>query len=358
MDNRKIRVAITQGDANGVGFELIFKTFIEPEMLELCTPIVYGSPKVASYHSKALNIHCPFSIINNIEDTRDDRVNLLVCHDEDIKVEFGKCTAESAIPAIKAVAAAVDDCQKGLADILVCGPVNDRIIQAGNAGQVSLDDCVCRLIDKAGQSLRIYQNDLIRMTVASKGTIKNVGDYINKENISSKIRALHAALKRDFLLDNPRIAVLALNLVDDTEENEVIKPAIQELTQEDIQVFGPYKSCNFFAGRDYEAFDGILAMYQEQAMLAMRMLTDIETVAVQTGLPIVCTMPDCDAQMPLAGKGKANASLLRNAIYAGIDMLRARHSYDEASAHPLKKLYKDHVDNSEKPYSSQTKKKE
>lgn len=98
MENRKIRVAITHGDTNGIGYEIIFKTFAEPAMLELCTPIIYGSPKVAAYHRNALGIQANFTIINNVEDAVDGKVNLLTTFDEDVKVDMGQPSKEAEPP--------------------------------------------------------------------------------------------------------------------------------------------------------------------------------------------------------------------------------------------------------------------
>lgn len=356
IENRKIRVAITQGDSNGVGFEMIFKTFSEPEMLELCTPIIYGSPKIASYHNKALNVnpekeplHCPYSIINKVEDAHEDKVNLLVCFDEDLKVEFGKCTPASAVPAMKAMDVAVDDCKKGLVDVLVCGPVERRNVQAGDE-QVNIGDYINFLTDKDDRLLRLYQNEKIRFAVASTGSISNVLAGINEENITSKLRSMCAVLKRDFRIDNPRIAVLALNPGDESEENALLATIVQTLYADDIQVFGPYKSDRFFPRREFEAFDAVLAIYPEQALLPMMMLSDSPAVVVQSGLPFVCTAPYCDARLPLAGRGLADEAPLRAAIYAGLDIFAARKDYDEAHANPLKKLYKERSDSGEKPY--------
>ncbi len=356
-ENRKLRVAITQGDANGVGFEMIFKTFLEPEMLSLCTPVIYGSPKVASYHSKALNLHNTFSIISRIEDVHDDRVNLLVSTDEEVKVEFGKHSDDSARVALTSIKKAIVDCQRGLVDVLVCGPTDNRKIVVDGAEKL-MDSHVCRLLDGDHQSLRLFQNDVLRMMVVHAGSLKNISSALSKEKMSSTIKSLHATLQRDFRLDNPRIAILALNLVDDVEESEILLPAVRELIESNLQVFGPYKSDQFFGYRGFESFDAIIAMHYEQALLPMRMLTDRGMVVVQTNLPFVCTMPFCDAQIPIGGRGKADEMPLRQAIYAGLDIFRARKDYDEALSNPLQKHYIERSENAERPYFPPIKKTE
>ncbi len=345
MENRKIRVAITQGDANGVGLEMIFKTFMEPEMLELCTPVIYTSPKVASYHSKALNLHCQYSIVSKVEDVKADRVNLLVCYEDDLKVEFGQPTPESALLAVRSVTAAYADYQKGLIDVLVCGPIVDRILQFSPTEQIRLADYIRRIVDKEKKSIDIYDSDILRLAVASHADVRDVAAALTKENIKSIVASLHTTLRRDFRIDNPRIAMLTLNLRESLEEREVLHPLVDELTGSDVQLFGPYRSDEFFASQGFTAFDIVLCMHYEQAMLPLRMLTDKEVTVVKSGLPIVCVTPHTDAQMAIAGRGKANENLLRRAIYTAIDIFRARADYDEAIANPLEKRYKERSDN-------------
>ncbi len=345
MENRKIRVAITQGDANGVGLEMIFKTFMEVEMLEICTPIIYTSPKVASYHSKALNLHCQYSIVNKVEDVRADRVNLLVCYEDDLKVDFSQATPESALLAVRSVTAAYGDYQKGLVDVLVCGPIDDRILEFSQTERIRLSSYISRIVDKEKKALSVYESDVVRLATLTHADVKDVAEAVTRENVKQVVKSLHSTLRRDFRVDNPRIAVLALNGRVSQEEREVIEPVVEELMGESVQVFGPYMSDEFFAEGSYKAFDVVLAMYDEQARLPLRMLTDREVAVVESGLPLVCVAPHSDAQMAIAGRGKADENLLRKAIYTGIDIFRARSDYDEATANPLEKRYKEHMDN-------------
>ncbi len=363
MEDNKIRIGLTQGDANGIGFELIFRTFMEPEMLELCTPVIYGSPKIASYHGKALGFHCPYTIINKVEDIHDDKVNLLVCFDEDVKVEFGKRTGITAQPAMNAIAAAVKDCNNGFTDMVVCGPVNRRSVTTEDNTQVDLGEYASYIADKyivstlspgdakhGNTRMRLIQNETMRAAIVGTGSISSVSEALTAENVTTKLRSLNHTLKRDYRIDNPRIAVLGICLADEGEENNMLSGVISSLTEEDIQAFGPYRSDDFFARGYYNTFDAILAMYPEQVLTPLKMITDTASVIVETGLPIVCTAPMCNARTPIAGRGLADAELLRKAIYAGTDILAARKDYDEARANPLKKLYKEHSDAGERPY--------
>ena len=323
MEDRKIRVAITHGDTNGIGYEVILKAFEDPMMLELCTPIIYGSPKVASYHRKALELETQYCIINTAEDAREDRVNLLATFDDEVKVELGQPTDESAEAARKAVARAKEDLVKGLYDVLVMGPVRPNPNPA-----------------KEDKSLTIMVSDAVRIALATtRLPIKDVSQAITSEKISEKIKIFHNSLKRDFRISNPRIAVLALNPQLGTEEEEVITPAIEALTQEAIPVFGPYLADEFFGNHLYDHFDGVLAMYDDQGVLPFRALAQDGGVKLKAGISAVCTTPDLDPAFEIAGKNIADPQSMRQAIYTAIDMFRFREEYDEPLANQLPKLY-------------------
>ena len=168
MENRKIRVAITHGDTNGVGYEVIFKTFAAPEMLELCTPIIYGSPKVAAYHRKMLNLEATFSIINKAEDARDDRVNLLTTFDEEVKVEIGTPSKEAGMAALKALERAMADYRKGLFDVLVTGPINKDNIQCDTFRFCGHTEYLEDRVGDGQKALMILMNDYLRVALVTK----------------------------------------------------------------------------------------------------------------------------------------------------------------------------------------------
>ena len=333
MENHKIRVAITQGDTNGIGYELILKTFGEPEMQEICTPIIYGSQKIAAYHSNALQQQSHFHIIKDAREARDGKVNLIVCCNEETKVDFGRETAESKAAAQSAMDKALADAKDGCFDVLVCCPANN-----GKKGE------------------HIYINDVVRVATLCEGDAKAEG-ALTQENLTEKVKMIHSMLKRDFRLSNPRIAILALNSEPTIEEQEIIAPAVSALAESSIQVFGPYQAEDFIGTRKYEAFDAILAMNRKQAE-PFGKLTDTEGVAVLSGMPVVSTMPDTDAHYDIAGKNEANEAIFRNAIYTAIDIFRNQKEYDRPLVNPLPKLYHERPDNGEKLRFSIPKKKE
>lgn len=352
MENRKVRVAITHGDTNGVGYEVILKTFESPEILELCTPIIYGSPKVAAYHAKALGIEVQFSIINDMSEAQDNRVNLLNCFgDEDIKVELGIAAPEAGVAAQKAIDRAIEDYRKGLFDVLVTAPVCKNSIQGFNGHAAYLSQ---RLGEGKNGVTILLSNDLRVALVTNNVAIKDVAESITKTKIVEKAQLLHQALKRDLRVNNPRIAVLALNPrcgedgVLGDEEQEIISPAVKELAEQGIQAFGPYAADDFFSSASYMRFDAVLAMYHDQGLAPFKSLTPGDGVRYTAGLPIVRTAPAHGMQYDIAGKNKADERSFRHAIFDAIDIWRNRKDYDEPMGNPLQKLYHEKRDDSEK----------
>ena len=349
--NRRPRVAITHGDTNGVGYEVILKTFVEPAILELCTPIIYGSPKVAAYHSKALNLETPFTVISDASDAKDDQLNLLATFDEEIKIDLGQPTAESAQAALKAIDRSLEDYGKGLYDVLVTAPVFKNSIQGFNGHTAYIES----KIGEGKHGLTVLMNDDLRVSLVTNNVaIKDVAESITKQKIVDKALLFHQALRRDLRVSSPRIAVLALNPrcgedgVLGTEEQEIIIPAINELVGQGLQVFGPYAADDFFGRSSYYRFDGVLAMYHDQGQTPFKAVAYENGVRFTTGLPLVRTAPAHGANFAAAGKGITDEQSLRNAIYTAIDVWRNRQNYDEPLQNPLPKLYHERRDESEK----------
>ena len=323
MENRKIRVAITHGDTNGIGYEVILKAFEDSGMLDMCTPIIYGSPKIATYHRNVLQLETPFTIISKAEEAHPDRLNLLATFDDEVKVEFGSPTSVSAEAARKALQRAKEDLKNGLYDVLVQAPVVSS-----------------RTPDPDDKSLLIMFADDIRIALATNHLpIKDVATSITSDKLVEKCQLLHTSLKRDFRINNPRIAVLALNPQLGAEEENIISPALKTVEEAGIQAYGPYTADDFFGNDLQGSFDGILAMYDDQGNVPFKTLAREYGVKMKTGFPFVITTPDHDPCFDIAGKGIADPASLRHAIYAAIDIFRNRINYDEPLANPLPKLY-------------------
>ena len=331
MDEKKIRVALTHGDTNGIGYELIFKAFSAPEMLELCTPVIYGSPKVAAYHRKALGIETTFSIISSADDIRDGKLNLLTCFDEEVKVELGVPTEEATAAGGKALKKAIEDQKEGRFDALVLAPVaqNSEVKRQG-------------LVVMMDENLRVA-------LLSTDSAMKDAVSKVTKERVCNKAEQLFDLLKRDLRISNPRVAVLALNPnADGVEEAEIIRPAIDELVGKGKQVFGPYPAGSFFGSDNYLAFDGILAMYHDQGTIPFRALSSSDSIVCVAGLPVPCTMPLNTTCHTNAGKGVADENSFRQAVYMAIDICRNRRNYDAPLANPLPKLFHERRDDGEK----------
>ena len=351
MENRKIRVAITQGDTNGIGYELIFRAFAGTEILDLCTPIIYGSPKIATYHDNALDLNSKFTIINDASEARDGRVNLLAVFDDDVKVELGTPTEESGNAGLRAIDRALADYQQGLFDVLVTAPIdnNDAFHFSGQSRYIE-DHIECD-----GQGLSILTSDDLRVALVTRNLpLHQVAESITKENIEATAKKFYESLRRDFRISNPRIAVLSINPkagdngLLGTEEQEIIRPAIEELAKEDIEAFGPYATDRLFGTGDYDYFDGILAMYYDQGLAPFRAIAPDSGVNYTAGLPIVRTAPEVGASFDIAGRNEADATPMLHAIYLAIDIFRHRKEYDEAGTNPLPKLYHEKKDDSDK----------
>ena len=343
---RKIRVAITQGDTNGVGYEVILKAFADPLMLELCTPIIYGSPKIAAYHRKALNIETNFSIINNAEEARDGRINLLSCFDEEVKIEMGQPSQEAGQAALKALDRAMTDFRNELYDVLVTAPINKATIQSPGFKFPGHTEYIETCLGEGKKALMILMSENLRVAlVTTHLPIKDVAHAITKEAIVEKATIFHESLRRDFRISSPRIAVLALNphAGDDgllgSEEKDIIRPAVEELAEKGIQAYGPYPADGFFGAGTFDRFDGVLAMYHDQGLAPFKTIAIENGVNYTAGLPIVRTSPDHGTAYDIAGQGKADESSMRQAIYTAIDIFRNRKNYDEPLKNPLPKLF-------------------
>lgn len=355
MEDRKLRVAITHGDTNGIGYEVIFKVFADPAMLELCTPIIYGSPKVAAYHRNALGIQANFTIINSAEDANPNKLNLLTTVENDVKVELGVPSKEAGAASLAALERAMEDYRKGLFDVLVTAPINKNNIQSDSFSFCGHTEYIENRVGEGSKALMILVNNMMKVAlVTTHLPVSDVAAAITEEQIIEKATIFNTSLKRDFRISNPRIAVLSLNPhagdngVLGSEENDKIIPAVKKLADSGILAFGPFAADGFFGHGTYDSFDGILAMYHDQGLAPFKCLDLGEGVNFTAGLPIVRTSPDHGTAYEIAGKGVADESSFRHAVYMAIDVFRNRADYDEPLANPLKKLYHEKRDDSEK----------
>ena len=350
--NKKIRVGITQGDTNGIGYEVILKALANPQMIELCTPVIYGSSKILTYHRKANDLQA-FQINNtrSADSLKDTMPNLVdVCDADDIKVDLGQPSKQAGRAAFLALEAAVSDLKNGKIDVLVTAPINKDNIQSDEfAFPGHTEYLEASLGDGESKALMILCNEQVRVAlVTTHKAIAQVPQEITETNVLEKLRAFSDSLKRDFGIVRPRIAVLALNPhagengMLGKEEQTAIKPAIDRANDEDHMLcFGPYAADGFFGNAQYRHFDGVLAMYHDQGLAPFKTLAMNDGVNFTAGLPYVRTSPDHGTGYDIVGKGVADENSMRQAIYAAIDIFRCRQRNDEMYRNPLRRQYFD-----------------
>ncbi len=331
MENSKVRVGITQGDINGVGYEVILKTFADPVMLELCTPIIYGSPKVAAYHRKVLDLPTNFSIVNSASDASHNRLSVVNCTDDEIKVEFSKADSEAGKAALDALERAVEEYKKGLIDVIVTAPINKHTVQSETFSFPGHTEYMEERLGDGAKSLMILMKDDFRVAlVTGHIPVSQIASTITKELIQEKLRTFHNSLKQDFGIGAPRIAVLSLNphAGDEgllgKEEEEIIIPALKEMAAKGILCYGPYPADGFMGSGNFTHFDGVLAMYHDQGLAPFKALVMDEGVNYTAGLSVVRTSPAHGTAYDIAGKGLASEDSFRQAVYVSIDVFRNR----------------------------------
>jgi 4-hydroxythreonine-4-phosphate dehydrogenase len=355
MENKRLRIGITQGDINGVGYEVILKTFDNPAMLELCTPIIYGSPKVITYHRKALGMDTTFSIINSASEASYGRINVVNCNDDEVKVELGKPSREAGKAAFEALEKAMMEYKEGLYDVLVTAPIHKEMIQSEAFAFPGHTEYIEQSVGEGAKALMILASEQLRVAlVTTHLPIAKVASTLTSELIGEKIQLFDASLKTDYGINSPRIAVLALNPhagdggVIGNEEGTIITPAIKSMREQGILCYGPFPADGFFGNGTYNRFDGVLAMYHDQGLIPFKVMAMESGVNFTAGLPIIRTSPDHGTAFDIAGKNEASADSFRQALYMAIDIYRNRKSNDEAYRNPLRKLYYEKRDDSDK----------
>lgn len=330
MEN-KLKIGITQGDINGIGYEVILKTLTDNRMLEICTPIIYGSPKVAAYHRKVLDLNINLNLINSAQEASEKRVNIINCNNDDIKVEISQSTQIAGDAAFQAIEKAAADLKDGLIDAIVTAPINKKNIQSDKFSFPGHTEYFEQTFGKKGDALMLLVSDKLRVAVATGHVpVSKVAQCLSKELIVEKIQILNNTLKQDFGIIRPRIAVLGLNPhsgdqgVIGREEMDIIRPAINEALENGIVCVGPLPSDGFFGSDDYTKYDAILAMYHDQGLIPFKLLSMDSGVNYTAGLNVVRTSPDHGTAYDIAGKNLASENSFRQAIYAAIDIVKNR----------------------------------
>ena len=355
MEQNKIKIGITQGDVNGIGYEIILKAFEDPTIFDFCTPIVYGSPKVMTYHRKALDMETSFTIVNSAAEAINGKLNVVNCCDDEIKVEFGKPSKESGKAAYDAFKRAMGEDKEGKYDLLVTAPIHKQMIQSDTFTFPGHTEYIEQCVGEGAKALMILASETLRVAlVTGHVPVSQIASSITQELIQEKLTIFNASLKKDFGISAPRIAVLALNPhagdggVIGNEEETIITPAIKAMREQGILCYGPFPADGFMGNGTFSHFDGVLAMYHDQGLIPFKVMAMENGVNFTAGLPIIRTSPDHGTAFNIAGKNEASPDSFRQALYMAIDIYRNRKRDNEAHQNPLRKLYFDKRDDSDK----------
>ncbi|MDD3166346.1 MAG: 4-hydroxythreonine-4-phosphate dehydrogenase PdxA [Bacteroidales bacterium] len=342
---KPIRVGITQGDMNGIGFEVILKTLADARVYEDQAVVLYASPKVAAYHKKALDLNTVNIVtVASAQDAMVGRIVLVNCVDDDVKVELGQSTEMAGRAAFQSLDKAVSDLKAGLIDVLVTAPINKQNIQSEHFHFPGHTE----FLEKAGgdgrSALMIMASEQLRIAVATGHVpLQRVSESLDVAGLVKIIRNFNQALQVDFGIRKPRLAVLGLNPhagdhgVIGTEDDDVVAVAIKKAQDNNVCCFGPMSADGFFGSGDYKRFDAVLAMYHDQGLIPFKTLCMDRGVNVTAGLPFVRTSPAHGTAYALAGKNEASEASFREAYYMACDIFRNRQLHLQLSKNPLRR---------------------
>lgn len=333
----RIKVAITQGDINGVSYEILLKSFADKSLFNLCIPILYGSPKVLAYYKKVLGLEkINHTTIRQLSEAQANQINVIDCNDESIKVELGQPTKEAGKAALEALERAVKDLKEDLLSILVTAPINKDTIQSDNFQFPGHTEYLAQRFAAENTIMLMVQDNLRVAVVTGHMPLAKVATEITQEKVLDKLRALNKALQYNFGLTKAKIAVLGLNPhagdngLLGKEELELLQPALEQAKEEGILAMGPYPADGFFGSGNFSKFDAVLAMYHDQGLIPFKTLANKGGVNFTTGLPVVRTSPAHGTAYGIVGKGEACELSFKEAIYEAVGIFQER-CYQEDS---------------------------
>ena len=347
MSDNRLKIGITQGDINGVGWEVILKTFADSRMCEMCTPVIYGSEKAAEYYRRTLSdAEIPsFNVCQSAADARRGRLNLVPCGDQDLRVETGRRSETAGKAAVAALERAAAELIDGELDAVVTAPIEKSSVQSDG---FKYNGHTEYFADKlGGEPLMMMCSDRLKVgLVTVHQPVAEISRSITTEKIVARLVQMRETLKSDFGVVEPRIAVLGLNPhcgdngLLGGEEAEIIKPAVERAYADGVLAFGPFAADGFFASGAYSRYDAVLAMYHDQGLAPFKVISP-DGVNFTAGLSHVRTSPDHGVGFDIAGTGKADPASMRNAIFAAIDIVRRRHAWEAWNANPLPRFERD-----------------
>ncbi len=340
QESRNIRVGISIGDLNGIGCEVVLKTFEDTRMLDFCTPVIFASNKTISQQKNELGITINYNGIHDATKAIDGKINVVNVWKETPKSEFGQATKEGGMYAIKSLRAAVNALKEDEIDVLVTAPINKNNIQSEDFDFPGHTDFLAKELE--GESLMFMVSDTLKVGLLTDHiAVKDAPAAINPILIRTKVRVIEKSLQMDFGIRRPKIALLGINPhsgdngIIGKEDDEILKPVIKEMSDSGHLVFGPYSADSFFGSDAYKHFDAILAAYHDQGLIPFKTLTFGNGVNFTAGLSKVRTSPDHGTAYEIAGKGKADNSSFKEAIYKALQIFKNRQEYLQLTENPL-----------------------
>lgn len=341
----KIKVGISIGDLNGIGSEIVLKTFEDSRMLDFCTPVIFASAKTITYIKKRLNIEINFQGIEEASQAIEGKINVVNVWKENVSINFGKEDKEIGEFAFKSLQAATEALKKDDIDLLVTAPINKHVIQSDKFNFPGHTDYLAK--ELGGESLMfMITNELKVGLLTDHVAVKDVAAAITPDLIEKKVKTIYNCLQQDFKIQKPKIAVLGINPhsgdngVIGKEDEEVMKPTLEKMRNKGKLVFGPYSADSFFGSQNYKNFDAILAAYHDQGLIPFKTLSFGNGVNYTAGLSKVRTSPDHGTAYEIAGKNEADFNSFKEAVFKGIDIYRNRQEYLELTENALKKQSK------------------
>ncbi len=338
--SEKIVVGISIGDLNGIGIEVILKTFQDKRMLDFCTPVIFGSTKSISYHKKLLNSETEIHGITSIKQVAHNKINLLNILKEEVKLDIGNATKESGEYAFKSLESSVKHLNENTIDVLLTAPINKENIQSDEFNFAGHTEYLESKLD--GEGLMILISEKLRVgLITGHIPISEISKTITPELIKKKVEIMHATLVKDFGINKPKIAILGLNPhcgdkgVIGKEDDEIIRPTINEIKESGKVIFGPYAADGFFGSNTYKQFDGILAMYHDQGLAPFKALSFGNGVNYTAGLSKIRTSPDHGTAYEIAGKNEANPTSFKEALFTAIEIFKKRKEYNNLTVNVL-----------------------
>lgn len=345
--NNPIIAGISIGDLNGIGGEIVLKTLEDSRMLDFCTPVIFASVKTISFLKKVLDINIQFQGIDSVDKIVPGKINVLNVWKESVDIEFGEENTTSGAYAIKSLKAATEALKNDAIDVLITAPIHKTTIQSdefqfpGHTGYLAQE--------LEGESLMFMVSEAIKVGLLTDHVpIKDVSKHITKQLVDKKIKAIHLALKQDFGIGVPKIAVLGINPhvgdngVIGSEDDKVLKPAIEKINQSGIYVYGPYAADSFFGSGNYKNFDAVVAAYHDQGLIPFKTIAFGKGVNYTAGLRKVRTSPDHGTAFDIAGKNKADHNSFKEALFTAIEIFRKREEYQKLTKNPLPISVKKH----------------